>query len=294
MKNKTVFLLLIALTVLVFSTATVMASPLDPDAAAKPTHEAKPEGKAPGAPASVQEKHELQAAEKAEDRELRQEEKALKQADKALQHPGQKLHFKGTIAGVTATTLDLIVGDGTTERFNLTPESIIKIPTLGLTATWLDLLPGFKANVQAVQDAPGQDPAVQDPAAQPAPTMTVVKVLVIPGKPIKTHRVGVVTAYTAGSSITIEEKDHKLYTYVLTPTTAILPPELAGQLAVGARVTVVLVTDPLGGPGTAIAIVVHPLTPCDVTDPALDPAADPAAPVTCPPAAPEPEPEPVE
>jgi hypothetical protein len=283
MKNKTVFLILIALAALVFSTANVMASPLYPAPSAKPTQEKTPHGKPPGhpggsggpevgSPDSGIDNHDLKATERAD-------RHATQQAEKDLRRQGQKLHFKGTVAGVTETGLKLVLADGTSIDFILTPESVIKIPAVSPNATWQQLLPGVKANVQAVQSATGQEPAGQDPAVQnPAPTLTVVKVLVIPGKPIKTHRVGLVTAYTAGASITIEEKDHKLYTYLLDGKTVILPIELAGQLAVGARVTVIVMPDPAGGAGTALGIVVHGVPGCEVVDPAAPQACVPPTP----------------
>ncbi len=74
-----------------------------------------------------------------------------------------------------------------------------------------------------------------DPSATPtavAGEFTAVTVHVVPGKPEKIHRVGVVTVYEAGKTITIEGKDGELYTFELSDTTKILPEErvdLAGR-----------------------------------------------------------------
>ena len=80
----------------------------------------------------------------------------------------------------------------------------------------------------------------------------------MPGKPEKIHRVGVVTVYEAGKTITIEGKDGELYTFELSDTTKILPEERVDQLVVGAKVTIISRRDPTGGPLAAQGIVVHP------------------------------------
>ena len=80
----------------------------------------------------------------------------------------------------------------------------------------------------------------------------------MPGKPTKIHRVGTVTAYSAGTSITIQDKDGNLFTFALTADTKILPPDTTRTLGDGARVTIISRRDPSGGPLTAQGIVVHP------------------------------------
>jgi hypothetical protein len=72
------------------------------------------------------------------------------------------------------------------------------------------------------------------------------------------HVVGTVTAYTAGSSITVQGADGTLATYALTATTKILPAARASLLAVGARVTIIAAPASAGGTPTATGIVVHP------------------------------------
>jgi hypothetical protein len=83
-------------------------------------------------------------------------------------------------------------------------------------------------------------------------------VMVIPGKPSKIHRVGMVTEYTVGHSITIQDKDGNTYTFALTHETKLLPAERAGALAVGARVTIIAPRDPASGGVTVKGIVIHP------------------------------------
>ncbi len=85
-------------------------------------------------------------------------------------------------------------------------------------------------------------------------------IMIIPGKPVRTHRVGEVTAYTEGESITILAKDGNSYTFTLTADTKILPPERAEELAVGSWVTIIAPRDPASLGWTAQGIVVHPST----------------------------------
>jgi hypothetical protein len=66
---------------------------------------------------------------------------------------------------------------------------------------------------------------------------------------------GLVTEYTAGASLTIQTDDALLHTYVLSPSLTILPS--AGDLMVGARVTVVAFHDMGTGNWVAFGIVVQ-------------------------------------
>jgi hypothetical protein len=81
---------------------------------------------------------------------------------------------------------------------------------------------------------------------------------VIPGKPEHVHRVGIVTAYTPGVSITVQDIQGGSSTFLLAPNLKILPADRAGDLKVGSLVTVISRRDPSGGPLTAEGIVVHP------------------------------------
>jgi hypothetical protein len=90
--------------------------------------------------------------------------------------------------------------------------------------------------------------------------LTAVQISVTPGKPLPKHHVGVVTAYEAGVSITIEARDGNEYTFLITEETKILPANRAEELAVGRRVTIISHRDVTGGPFTAQGIVVHPET----------------------------------
>jgi hypothetical protein len=70
--------------------------------------------------------------------------------------------------------------------------------------------------------------------------------------------VGIVTEYTPGESITIQAKEDKLFTYLLTEDTKILPTEREALLQVGAKVTIISPRDLTRIDQTALKIVVHP------------------------------------
>jgi hypothetical protein len=91
--------------------------------------------------------------------------------------------------------------------------------------------------------------------------LTARSIHVIPGKPARTHNVGLVTAYQAGVSITIACKDGLSYTFLLDPALKILPEERVNLLAAGAYVTVISPRDITTTDSIATGIVVHPAVP---------------------------------
>lgn len=193
------------------------------------------------------------------ERDLRQAEQQL---EKGNQH-GKKLSFRGTVKEVGDASFILTVGS-TDMTFMVDEKTQFKIPTLGRNALLADLNVGVQASVRAVELAPETEvspeaaPAVEAP---PAASMLALSVQVIPGKPVKIHRVGIVTAYTAGVTITIQAKDAQQYTFLLSETTKILPAERAADLKVGSFVTIISRRDVTGGPLSAQGIVVHPAVP---------------------------------
>ncbi len=166
-------------------------------------------------------------------------------------HPGQagnakgkKTTYKGVVAGIDTVRLTLtLLVDGIPLNFVITPDTRIKVPTLASTATLADV----KTGVQALVQADG--------------SMTALRVNVIPGKPAIVHRVGTVTAYAAGSSITIQDKDGNTFSFAIDANTKVLPQDRAAQLAIGSRVTIISRRDVTGGALTAQGIVVRSTTP---------------------------------
>jgi hypothetical protein len=163
-------------------------------------------------------------------------EKAMEKGNK---HKGKPEHFKGKIQSVDAGSISLDVS-GTNVTIALTTETRIHIP--GNTGATLQ--PGLTAMVKARRDENNN--------------LIASSVQVIPGKPAQVHRVGIVTAYTAGASITIQAHDGNEYTFPIAGDIKILPPERADQLAVGALVTIIAPRQPGSTDLTAKGIVVHP------------------------------------
>jgi len=184
-------------------------------------------------PPGLAKKTETVATEKAEEKEA----KVVGNAH------GKHENYKGTITAVDAGSLTLTLKDGSSITVVLDAETRIHIPK-NKEATVLELTEGMTVMVQALR---GQDES-----------LTAHKVIVVPGKPTKTHRVGIVTGYVEGVSITIQAKDELLYTFLLTEETKILPAERLDQLNIGARVTVIAPRDVSTLDQTAAGIVIHP------------------------------------
>ena len=161
-----------------------------------------------------------------------------KATERAGKLTGKPEHFKGTITNVAADSLTLDVS-GTSVTVGLTTDTRIHIPGGG------QLQAGQNAMVLARRDGSNN--------------LVASGVQVIPGKPALAHRVGIVTAYTPGASLTIQAHDGNSYTFGLTADTKILPADMVGQLAVGSLVTVIAPRDPSGGTLMAAGIVVHPV-----------------------------------
>jgi hypothetical protein len=171
------------------------------------------------------------------------EDKDNKQADKPK---GKHENFKGTVAAVDSASITLTLRDGSSVTVGLTADTRIKFAGPKASAPQ-GIEVGMNAMVQAIRDESGN--------------LTARSVMVIPGKPTKIHRVGIVTAYTPGVSITIQDKDGNEFTFTLTGETKLLPAERASQLAVGSRVTIIAPRDPASGGVTVKGIVIHPAKP---------------------------------
>jgi len=207
--------------VLLLATTQVFASSAD-----MPNAQGTPVAKTPGAKAT---------------------EKANEHATKKASKPhGKHENFKGIVSAVDSSSITLTLRDGSSVTVGLSADTRIKFPGLK-NSTPGSIQPGMKAMVQAFRDQNGN--------------LMARKVMLIPGKPTKIHRVGIVTEYSAGSSITIQDKDGNTYTFAITGETKLLPAERAGTLAVGSRVTIIAPRDPASGGVTVKGIVIHPAKP---------------------------------
>ncbi|MEN6480869.1 MAG: hypothetical protein ABFD29_01645 [Anaerolineaceae bacterium] len=151
--------------------------------------------------------------------------------------------YKGTVTEVTLDSLTLKMWDESTLQFRVNDKTRVKIPTVkGATVAEINL--GVNATIHAYH---GEEE-----------NLVAESIQIVPGKPLKIHRVGVVTAYTEAESITIQAKDGELYTFALSSGTKILPLSRIDQLGVGTKVTIISRRDPTGGALAAQGIVIHP------------------------------------
>jgi uncharacterized protein YdeI (BOF family) len=221
MKKYRVLLCLILCMTLLLATTQVLAGPASPQGG-----QHTPGPNTPGAKATA---------------------KANERATEQAGNPhGKHENFKGTVSAVDSTSITLTLRDGSSITIGLSADTRMKFPGPKNSAP-ASIQPGVNAMVQAIRDQGGN--------------LIARAVMVIPGKPSKIHRVGIVTAYTADSSITIQDKDGNTYTFSITAETKLLPAKRAGTLAVGSRVTIIAPRDPATGGVTVKGIVIHPAKP---------------------------------
>ncbi|MBI3760597.1 MAG: hypothetical protein HY260_01865 [Chloroflexi bacterium] len=170
-------------------------------------------------------------------------EMAAERAVEGKGHGGKKAVYIGTVDSVDGSSLTLKLASGKSLTFAVTDGTKITAPKFGGSATLNDVKTGMKALVLATSGEGN--------------TLLALQIHITPGKPNKIQRVGTVTAYTPGASITLRDKDNNTYTFAITSDTRILPRERAGQLAVGSRVTIISPRDVSGGALTAQGIVIH-------------------------------------
>lgn len=156
---------------------------------------------------------------------------------------GKHENFKGVIIEMGETSLTLELKDGTSVTIALTADTVYKMRG-NKEADAADLQTGMRAVVQAVRT--DED------------TLNARRVRIIPDKPERVHRVGIVTEYLPGESITIQAKDGQFYTFLLTAETKILPKARVNLLGSGVPVTIIAPRDPGEQTLTASGIVVHP------------------------------------
>jgi uncharacterized protein DUF5666 len=168
------------------------------------------------------------------------EEKTFEQAGK--QHDKHE-HFKGTVSAVESNSITLTLRDSSSVTVGLTADTQIKFPG-PKDNTPPSIQTGMNVMIQAIRDQ--------------SDNLIALRVMTIPGKPSKIHRVGMVTEYTARKSITIKDKKGNTYSFSLSVDTKLLPVERAESLVVGSLVTIIAPRDPASGGVTIKGIVIHP------------------------------------
>lgn len=157
---------------------------------------------------------------------------------------GKPENYRGTIGSVDSGSITVVLKDGSSVDILLNDQTQIRVPKFK-EAIATDLKPGMKVMVLALR--------AQDES------LTAKAVVAIPGKPAKIHRVGTVTVYAAGTSITIQDKkDGQTYTFLINADTKVLPEERVDLLGEGTLVTIICPRDVTGGDPIAAGIVIHP------------------------------------
>lgn len=154
---------------------------------------------------------------------------------------GKKDTFKGTVTAAGNGSLTLSKTNGNAITFVVNGDTKVKVPGLGSNATLADVKIGAQATVQAVEtetEEEGEEKEGKDEKEEKE-TWTALYIQVVPAKPEKIHRVGVVTEYVAGARISILAKDGKAYTFAITSDSKITPSRRASQLGMGARVAII-------------------------------------------------------
>jgi hypothetical protein len=155
---------------------------------------------------------------------------------------GNREHLKGTVSAVDTTSLTLTLGDASSVTIGLDPK------TRMLSATPKGSRPGHirlgdVALVQAIRTS--------------SDSLVALFIMVMPSKPSRVHRVGTVTDYVAGVSITIQERNGAPVTFAINDGTKIMPSDRASLLAKGLQVTIIAQSDT----AAAIGIVISPAIP---------------------------------
>lgn len=215
-----IFIVALAL-VLVFSQAFASSTSYKP----KPTPQPKQDG---------------QVTESEQDEQGQPNEKGGK-PDKANQHAGRKYNFKGEVTAFDGSTLELNTKKGGTVQVLVDANTEIKVS--GPDQEGVQIETQQQVMVQATKTEKG--------------VYQALRVHIMPNKAQRVHRVGTVTAYEAGKSITVEDAKGAS-TFEIAKDVKILPAERAGELQVGSRVTIICPRDPSGETLTATGIVVHP------------------------------------
>lgn len=159
---------------------------------------------------------------------------------------GKPINIKGIIASADAASLVITQADGSSVTVMITADTRIKVASMGKDGGVANLLPGLQVGVQATEKDG---------------VLTARSIHVIPGKPVQSHNVGLVTDYQPGVSITIACKDGQSYTFLLAPEVKILPAERLSLLVAGAYVTVISPRDVTTTDLIATGIVIHPAVP---------------------------------
>jgi hypothetical protein len=246
MKKRISMILLVLIVAGVFIVGNVFAAPTGLSSDGK-------SGKTPGAQATLQ----------AEKWVTNHPEKT-KGPQNAQASQGKKYNFRGTVASMTDTLLMVTLKDGSIVSVTITLDTAINFPGMKSQNGEVTATPLPTATASATE-TPTATPGVIPVGSQVIVhafketdgTYTALSIMFIPGKPELIHRVGVVTAYVPGVSIEITTTTGEVTLFLLTAETKYLPIELFSTLGIGSTVTIISPRDTMGGPATAMGVVIH-------------------------------------
>ena len=158
-----------------------------------------------------------------------------------LQPEGKRHSFEGAIKSINGNTLIVTTKKGD-ETFDVNLDTQYKVPGVS-NAALSNFSAGNKVNVSTTEVT------TNGTTVQIAQRMNL-----IPAKPEKTIRTGTVTAYTAGASITIQDKKGNSSTFAITADTKISYKKGATAIATGDRVTISASRNPSDSQFTAKSI----------------------------------------
>ena len=155
------------------------------------------------------------------------------------------LDLTGLVKSVSPDQVTLTLGDGSDVVVQLGSAAQAQVSANGLGTTLSNLLTNQQVNILA-HTGTNQ-------------SLIADNIQVVADASATPHRVGVVTDYQPGVSLTIADSTGQSSTFQLTADTRILPVDNTSQLGTGSHVTVMTNNSNNGaGPLTATGIVVHP------------------------------------
>jgi hypothetical protein len=224
MKKRIFVVALITVLIALLTVSTVLASPVPANPEAKKTPQSQGNGNGNGT-----DKDKGNSTDKANG----------SAKDKNL----KAVNYHGVVMSYSATSLTLLLKDGSTVSFVMNEKSGLKLPTLSKTSTIADLQYNMRVVVHAYLD-------------KTTGVLTVRSINVVPSAALDYNFAGAVTDYQPGVSITITNPDGTTTTYLLDANTQIILEDPTLVLGPDSQVVVILALNSTGETPVATAIVV--------------------------------------
>lgn len=270
MKKKWVSIITIALLVALITTTAVLASPTNSSLETKKTPQPNTEQGKPGNGQGEKSNngHRNDNANKpVDDTDLTVDDAGKPGKDKEAKDKNLKVvNYHGVLMSLSATSLTVLLDDGSTVTFDITEKSSVKVPTMSQSSTAADLTMNMRVVVHAFLD-------------KTTGVLTARSINVVPGDPNSNggNLAGLVSDYQPGISITITDEFGIPTTYLLSETTQIILEDPTLTLAAGSIVTVIMPLKSDTEIVTAAAIVVSAPVITETIVPTDEPVVEPTA-----------------